>query len=66
MGVQSMDDHILELNHRGHTTEDTHRAVSLLRSAGFKIALHWMPNLLGATLNSDRTDFLRLWDDPQL
>jgi elongator complex protein 3 len=66
MGVQSMDDHVLGLNHRGHTTEDTHRAVSLLRAAGFKIALHWMPNLLGATLDSDRTDFLRLWDDPQL
>jgi elongator complex protein 3 len=66
MGVQSMDDHILELNHRGHTADDTRRAVSLLRSAGFKIALHWMPNLLGATLNSDRADFLRLWEDHQL
>lgn len=66
MGVQSMDDHILELNHRGHTADDTRRAVALLRSAGFKIALHWMPNLLGATLNSDRADFLRLWEDHQL
>jgi len=66
MGVQSLDDHILELNHRGHTVDDTRRAVSLLRSAGFKIVLHWMPNLLGATLDSDRTDFLRLWDDPHL
>ncbi len=66
MGAQSLDDHILELNHRGHTVDDTRRAVSLLRSAGFKIALHWMPNLLGATLESDRTDFLRLWNDPQL
>jgi elongator complex protein 3 len=63
MGAQSLDDHILELNHRGHTTEDTRRAVTLLRAAGFKIALHWMPNLLGATLDSDRADFLRLWDD---
>ncbi|HEY44456.1 MAG TPA: tRNA uridine(34) 5-carboxymethylaminomethyl modification radical SAM/GNAT enzyme Elp3 [Anaerolineae bacterium] len=66
MGAQSMDDHILELNHRGHTVVDTRRAVSLLRSAGFKVVLHWMPNLLGATLDSDRADFLRLWEDPEL
>jgi elongator complex protein 3 len=38
----------------------------MLRAAGFKIVLHWMPNLLGATLASDRVDFGRLWDDPGL
>jgi len=62
MGVQSLDDHILELNQRGHTVEETHHAVAMLRVAGFKIVLHWMPNLWGATLASDRVDFLRLWD----
>jgi elongator complex protein 3 len=62
MGVQSMDDRILELNQRGHTAAETRRAVDLLRAAGFKIVLHWMPNLLGATLQSDREDFTRLWD----
>jgi len=61
MGVQSLDDHILELNQRGHTVAETHRAVALLRAAGFKIVLHWMPNLLGATPDSDRADFPRLW-----
>jgi elongator complex protein 3 len=40
--------------------------VRLLRLAGFKIAVHWMPNLLGATPASDRADFYRLWDDPAL
>ena len=62
MGAQSLDDHILELNKRGHTVAETHRAGALLRAAGFKIVLHWMPNLLGATLDSDRTDFPRLWE----
>jgi elongator complex protein 3 len=62
MGVQSLDDAILELNQRGHTVAEAHRAVSLLRAAGFKIVLHWMPNLLGATPDSDRADFPRLWD----
>jgi elongator complex protein 3 len=63
MGVQSLDDEILGLNKRGHTVQETHRAVALLRAAGFKIVLHWMPNLLGATPASDRVDFARLWDD---
>jgi elongator complex protein 3 len=62
MGVQSLDDHILQLNKRGHTVEDSIKGVSLLRAAGFKIVLHWMPNLLGATPDSDRRDFVRLWD----
>ncbi|HBY08769.1 MAG TPA: hypothetical protein DEH22_13675 [Chloroflexi bacterium] len=61
MGAQSLDDHILEINQRGHTVAETHRAVALLRAAGFKIVLHWMPNLLGATPQSDQEDFARLW-----
>jgi elongator complex protein 3 len=62
MGAQSLDDRILELNRRGHTVADLRRAVSLLRAGGFKIVLHWMPNLLGATPDSDRADFPRLWE----
>ncbi len=63
MGAQSLDDRILSLNQRGHTVADTHQAAALLRAAGFKIVLHWMPNLLGASPESDREDFARLWDD---
>lgn len=63
MGAQSLDDRILELNQRGHTLADTREAVAMLRAAGFKVVLHWMPNLLGATPMSDRADFARLWDD---
>lgn len=62
MGAQSLDDHILEINKRGHDVATTRRANALLRAAGFKIVLHWMPNLLGATPQSDRADFARLWD----
>ncbi|MBI5297464.1 MAG: tRNA uridine(34) 5-carboxymethylaminomethyl modification radical SAM/GNAT enzyme Elp3 [Chloroflexi bacterium] len=62
MGAQSLDDRILELNQRGHDVESTRKAVALLRAAGFKVVLHWMPNLLGATPASDRADFARLWD----
>lgn len=62
LGAQSLDDHILDINQRGHDVACTHRAVALLRAAGFKIVLHWMPNLLSATPAMDRADFARLWD----
>jgi elongator complex protein 3 len=61
MGAQSLDDRVLTMNKRGHDVATTHRAVALLRAAGFKIVLHWMPNLHGATPASDREDFARLW-----
>ncbi len=61
MGAQSLDDRVLEMNKRGHTAAQTLQATALLRAAGFKIVLHWMPNLYGATPQSDRADFARLW-----
>lgn len=63
MGAQSLDDRILDMNKRGHDVECTRLATALLRAAGFKIVLHWMPNLHGATPVSDREDFARLWTD---
>ncbi len=66
LGVQSVNDRILGLNQRGHDVETVRRAVRLLRAAGFKLHLHWMPNLFGATPESDRADFGRLWSDTAL
>jgi elongator complex protein 3 len=63
MGAQSLDDRILELNQRGHTVQQTLDATALLRAGGIKIVLHWMPNLFGATPESDREDFARLWEE---
>ena len=62
MGAQSFDDAILIKNQRGHSVKDALHATALLRAAGFKIVLHWMPNLLGATLESDREDFRHMWE----
>jgi elongator complex protein 3 len=66
LGVQSLNDDILRLNKRGHTVEEVRRATRLLRGAGFKLAFHWMPNLMGATPESDLADFRRIWADPAL
>ena len=66
VGLQSLDDRILELNQRGHDVQCSRQALRLLRAAGFKLLVHWMPNLLGATPEGDLEDGLRLWSDPDL
>ncbi len=66
IGIQSLDERILALNQRGHEVEAARRASRLLRAAGFKLLLHWMPNLYGATPASDREDFARLWTDQDM
>jgi elongator complex protein 3 len=66
LGAQSLDDRILRLNRRGHTVQQLREAMVRLRAAGFKLVLHWMPNLHGATVASDREDFGRLWSDETL
>jgi elongator complex protein 3 len=64
LGIQSLSDRILEANHRGCDVAATRRAMRLLRGAGFKLHVHWMPNLLGASPQEDAADFSRLFDDP--
>ncbi|MEM9775341.1 MAG: tRNA uridine(34) 5-carboxymethylaminomethyl modification radical SAM/GNAT enzyme Elp3, partial [Chloroflexota bacterium] len=63
VGIQSMDEHVLAINKRGHDTQSTRDAFKLLRAGGFKIHGHWMPNLLGATPQSDIADYDGLWND---
>ncbi|MEM7539903.1 MAG: radical SAM protein, partial [Chloroflexota bacterium] len=66
IGVQSLDDEILSLNKRGHDVASVRHALGLLRTAGFKLHLHWMPNLFGATPEKDREDFARFFNDPAI
>jgi elongator complex protein 3 len=66
VGIQSLDDHILAINQRGHDVQSTRDAFRLLRLAGLKIHGHWMSNLLGATVEGDIEDFGRLWSDPAI
>lgn len=63
IGVQSLDDRVLELNQRGHDVDATRTAFAKLRSAGFKIHAHWMPNLHGSDPARDVEDFARLFED---
>jgi elongator complex protein 3 len=64
IGVQSLSDEVLRKNRRGHDVAATRRALRLLRGAGFKLHVHWMPNLYGSSPAADIEDFDRLFSDP--
>lgn len=64
IGFQSLNDDVLRLNRRGHRVEATRQAVRLLRSAGFKIHAHWMPNLYGSSPQADVEDYAKMFNDP--
>lgn len=59
MGVQSVDQRVLDANGRGIRVAQIERAFSLLRFFGFKIHAHFMVNLLGSTPEADRLDYQR-------
>ncbi len=63
MGIQSLDQRILEINHRHVSIGQIEEAFSALRLAGFKIQVHFMANLLGSTPDADAADYLRLVSD---
>lgn len=62
IGIQSLDDEVMNLNKRGHGRKETEEAIRLLRMGGFKIHAHWMPNLFGSTSQNDIEDYHRLWE----
>jgi len=53
LGAQSLDDQVLHLSGRGHTSVETRRAARLIKSAGIKLGLQLMPGLPG----EDRASF---------
>jgi elongator complex protein 3 len=64
IGIQSLNDLVLEKNKRGHTVAETKRALQLMRDAGYKINAHMMPNLYGSNLETDYADFVELFQNP--
>lgn len=61
LGVQSIDDRLLELTKRGHDTAATVEAARLLKDAGFKTDFHMMPQLPGATPASDLAELREIF-----
>jgi elongator complex protein 3 len=65
IGVQSLDDDVLEINRRGHGVEASALATRLLKQYGFEVVYQIMVGLPGSTPEKDR-DLLahQLWDEP--
>jgi elongator complex protein 3 len=53
IGLQHTSDKILKLIKRGHSLDDSKKALDLARNFGFKTDLHLMPQLPGATPKAD-------------
>jgi len=66
IGVQHTDDAILDKISREHTLKETIDALKLLKDNCFKVDIHLMPNLPGASVEIDEKMFKRVLTDPQL
>lgn len=53
LGAQSMDDCVLELNRRGHTSADVVRSSELIKEYGFSLGLQMMTSLYGSDDEKD-------------
>ena len=49
IGCQSMDDEVLRLNGRGHSSDDIVKAARLVKAFGFELGVQMMTGLLGDT-----------------
>lgn len=64
LGIQILNDRVLDLIVRDHGTDAIRQATRLLKEAGLKVAHHIMPNLPGATPEDDLRAFEELFDNP--
>jgi elongator complex protein 3 len=53
LGVQILDDKILNIIDRGHSYKSVVKTTKILKDAGFKISYHLMPNLPGSSPQND-------------
>ena len=66
LGVQHTDDAILRRINRGCGRAHTEAALRLLKDAAYKVDVHLMPNLPGASPEADRTMFTAMLEEPAL
>jgi elongator complex protein 3 len=63
IGIQSLYDDVLELNKRGETVAQGRESIKLIKDAGFKIAIHMMPNLPGSDPERDYLMMKKVFTD---
>lgn len=65
LGVQTLQNDVLDLTKRGHHIDATIRANALLKQAGFKVDFHLLPGQPGSTPEKDLKDFASIFADPR-
>ena len=63
IGVQTLYDEILKITNRGHTLEDTKKAIQLTKDSFLKTCMHMMVGLPKTTEEMDINNFKQLFDD---
>lgn len=63
LGIQHLDDDILDLINRECPTAKTVVAIQRLLDAGFKVDAHWMPDLPGSSYTKDMEMFQNLFSE---
>ncbi len=63
IGVQAIDDKILQLNKRGHDVKTIIEATKKLKQFGFKVTYHFMPALPGSNPQKDIKMFKELYNN---
>jgi len=66
IGLQSPNNEILKINKRGHTVEDSIRAIRMLKDNGFHVHAHWMFDLCGSTKESDLEGIIEITQNKNL
>jgi ELP3 family radical SAM enzyme/protein acetyltransferase len=65
IGVQHTDNEILKKINRGHTIEQSKKAMELIKQTGFKLDVHIMPDLPGATPEGDKEMIKKILTDEE-
>lgn len=63
IGVQSLDEAVLRIVKRGHTTAQVVMATRILRDSSLKVGYHMMPRLPGSDIDRDLADLRRIFED---
>lgn len=66
LGVQHTNNTILKKINRGHSIEDSSRAIQLLKDNCFKVDIHLMPDLPYSSPEEDKKMFEKVFNTPML
>src|SRR3989338_3840325 len=64
LGIQSLYDDVLKKTNRGHTLQDSIKAIQLLKDSFLKVGYHMMPGQPGSTPEMDKKMLLELFENP--